>query len=132
MDATLSAQGVQLTDLTAWKGSANATMLANEKGVGELRTAVANLQKADVDLDARLDKAEPVLVALATRLDQNEAKDKGQDTTDASLAARTKLMEDFKASVAQTLNDYAARLAKLEQPKPIVMAEGSSDAQAPA
>lgn len=140
-----SAQGLRLTavearadnlvtkvnDLGQWRLSANATMNAAEKTANDLKGQLSQASALITDLDARLDKAEPVLVALAARLDQNDAKDRGQDSTDAAFEARAKLLEAYKAEVSKTLSDYAARLAKLEQPPVPPNPSGADVADAP-
>lgn len=116
VEARTDDSATKVAGLLSWKLSADATMNAAEKTANDLKGQLAQASALIGELDTRLDKAEPVLVALSTRLDQNDANDRGQDSTDSAFDARAKLLEAYKAEVSKTLSDYAARLAKLEQP----------------
>lgn len=127
-----TAQATKVADLAQWRLSANASMLLAEKTANDLKGQLVQASALIGELDTRLDKAEPVLVTLGARLDQNDAKDRGQDSTDSAFDARAKLLEAYKAEVAKTLSDYAARLAKLEQPPNPPAAPSVSDSEQPA
>lgn len=101
IEATLDAMQKYDAAIESWKGRANASMLASEA--------------AAKDLDARLDKAEPVLVSMDARLRALESKQPGFVAADVEIDARADSLEAWKAQAISTLASYAARLSALEQ-----------------